>query len=257
MPNNQIKDRFNLFDIVSKRLLLYLHAISIKMLKKISLILCFFLSTTLFSQIHEIGVFLGGSNYIGDVGPTTYIAPNKLALGILYKWNKSPRHAYRISYNQSNIISDDLDSKETSRSGRGYHFENNIKELSLGLEFNFFDFNLHQLSNKTTPYVHSGISYFRYTSLYFLNGEEQIDSRRGTIAIPMTVGIKTKLNRRFILGLEVGARYTFADDIDGSKTANENLSQLNFGNINNNDWYVFSGVTLTYTFGEKPCYCAE
>ena len=37
----------------------------------------------------------------------------------------------------------------------------------------------------------------------------------------------------------------------------ENLSALRFGNLNNNDWYVFSGITLTYTFGEKPCYCAE
>ncbi|WPR72745.1 DUF6089 family protein [Flavobacterium sp. NG2] len=259
MPNNQIIDRFNLFDIVSNRLLLYLHAISIKMIQKISLILCFFLSTTLFSQIHEIGAFLGGSNYIGDVGPTTYIDPNQLALGVVYKWNKSPRHAYRISYMQSNLNSNDLDSKEASRSGRGYYFENNIKELSLGLEFNFFDFNLHQLENKTTPYVHSGVSYIRYSSLYFTNGnnEAQTDSRRGTIAIPMTVGIKTKLNRQFILGLEIGARYTFADDIDGSKAANENLSQFNFGNLNNNDWFVFSGVTITYTFGEKPCYCAE
>ncbi len=255
----QIKERFSLFDIVSNRLLLYLHAISIKMIKKISLILCFFLSTTLFSQIHEIGVFLGGSNYIGDVGPTTYIAPSKRALGLMYKWNKSPRHAYRVSYMQSNIYSNDINSKEASRSGRGFNFENNIKELSLGLEFNFFDFNLHQLRNKTTPYVHSGISYIRYSSMLYTNRniEAQTDSRRGSIAIPMTVGIKTKLNRRFILGLEIGARYTFRDDIDGSKVANENLSQLNFGNINNNDWYVFSGVTLTYTFGEKPCYCAE
>ncbi|MDX1317352.1 MAG: DUF6089 family protein, partial [Xanthomarina gelatinilytica] len=22
-----------------------------------------------------------------------------------------------------------------------------------------------------------------------------------------------------------------------------------------NDWYMFTGVTLTYTFGRKPCYC--
>ncbi|MGA9638772.1 DUF6089 family protein [Flavobacterium sp.] len=217
------------------------------------------MSTALFSQIHEVGVFIGGSNFIGDVGSTTYIAPNKLAFGLLYKWNKSPRHAYRISYTQSNLDSNDLDSKETSRSGRGYHFENNIKELSLGLEFNFFDFNLHEFGNKTTPYVHSGINYIRYSSMYFNNGnkEAQEDSRRASLAIPITIGIKTKLNRRFILAIETGARYTFADDIDGSKVANENLSQLNFGNINNNDWYVFSGITLTYTFGEKPCYCAD
>jgi hypothetical protein len=31
----------------------------------------------MYSQIHEVGVFLGGSNYIGDIGPTTYIASNE------------------------------------------------------------------------------------------------------------------------------------------------------------------------------------
>ena len=30
-----------------------------------------------------------------------------------------------------------------------------------------------------------------------------------------------------------------------------------FGNTNNKDWYVFTGFTLTYTFGNKPCYCRE
>ena len=39
------------------------------------------------AQIHEVGVFLGGSNFIGDVGKTNYVSPNELAFGILYKWN--------------------------------------------------------------------------------------------------------------------------------------------------------------------------
>jgi hypothetical protein len=209
------------------------------------------------SQIHEVGVFLGGSNYIGEIGPTTYIAPSEPVIGILYKWNKSPRHSYRFSYTQSKITSNDLDSNEPSRRQRGYHFENNIKEVSLGLEFNFFDFNLHELQRQFTPYVYSGISYTQYNGLFFVNGETRSDADHGTIAIPMTVGVKTNLNNRFIIGLEVGARYTFADDIDGSNPTNKNLEQLKFGNINNNDWYVFSGLTLTYTFGEKPCYCAD
>jgi hypothetical protein len=34
------------------------------------------------AQIHEVGVFLGGSNYIGDIGRTDYI-PNKLHLGTI------------------------------------------------------------------------------------------------------------------------------------------------------------------------------
>jgi hypothetical protein len=42
-----------------------------------------------------------------------------------------------VFHTQSKITSNDLDSKEPSRSQRGYHFENSIKEVSLGLEFNF------------------------------------------------------------------------------------------------------------------------
>ncbi|UQD55168.1 DUF6089 family protein [Flavobacterium sp. K5-23] len=227
------------------------------MVKLFNLFLLLFLGISTQAQIHEIGVFVGGSNFIGDVGPTTYIAPNEPALGLLYKWNKSPRHAYRFSYTQSKISSNDLNSKETSRSQRGYHFENNIKEVSLGLEFNFFDFDLHNLKNKTTPYVYSGLSYFRHDELYILAGETRKDKSANSIAVPMIIGIKSKFSPNFILAIEVGARYSFSDNLDGSNSENENLKYLQFGNLNNNDWYVFSGVTLTYTFGNSPCYCAE
>lgn len=212
---------------------------------------------TMQAQTHEIGVFIGGSNYIGDVGSTTYIAPNEPAIGVLYKWNKSPRHAYRFSYTQSKITSNDLDSNEPSRSLRGYSFENNIKEVSLALEFNFFDFNLNGLEKKITPYVYSGINYTMYDGLFIINGVTHKDTNQNTLAIPIALGIKSKLSRSLIIGVEVGARYTFADDIDGSLPSNKNLNQYKFGNINNNDWYVFSGVTLTYTFGKIPCYCTE
>jgi len=207
------------------------------------------------AQIHEVGVFVGGSNYVGDVGSTTYISPNKLAFGILYKWNKSPRHSYRFSYTQSKITANDHESKEVSRNQRGYSFENSIKEVSLGLEFNFFDFNLHDSQRKYTPYVYSGITYFRYDELYVTSGKILKDSKTGSFAIPMTVGVKSNISPRLVLALEVGARYTLTDNLDGSNPKNESLIQ--FGNINNNDWYVFSGLTLTYTFGNKPCYCAE
>ena len=209
------------------------------------------------AQIHEVGVFVGGSNYIGDVGLTNYISPNKPAFGLLYKWNKSSRHAYRFSYTQSKIIANDIDSKEPSRFQRGYHFENSIKEVSLGLEFNFFDFNLHKSETKITPYLLSGISYFKYDELYVFNGETIKDKSESSFAIPLNLGIKSNISRYFVLGLEVGARFTFTDNIDGSNPKNENYKTLRFGNINNNDVYLFSGVTLTYTFGEKPCYCAE
>jgi hypothetical protein len=217
-----------------------------------------FFQNVMTAQINEIGVFLGGSNFVGDVGKTNYIAPNEPAFGIVYKWNKSPRHSYRFSYMQSTITANDLDSDVPGRNLRGYRFKNNIKELTAGMEFNFFDFNLHEvLKRKITPYVFTGVSYFAYDELYVLNGQTKKDKTERTLAIPMIVGIKNNILDHFVLGVEVGARYTFTDNLDGSLPANENLAPLQFGNINSKDWYVFTGITLTYTFTEKPCYCAE
>ncbi|MCC9063197.1 DUF6089 family protein [Flavobacterium piscisymbiosum] len=228
-------------------------------MKKIfNLLLCFFPFITLNAQINEIGVFLGGSNFVGDVGNTTYIAPEKLAFGILYKWNKSPRHAYRFSYTQSSVIGNDLDSKETGRNMRGYSFKNDIKELSAGLEFNFFDFNLHDYHTKVTPYIYSGVNFFLYDQLYrnITNPNVMQKQNGSSFAIPIILGIKSNIAPHWVLGAEVGARYTFTDNIDGSNPNTNSANVLKFGNLNNNDWYVFSGITLTYTFGQKPCYCA-
>ncbi len=221
------------------------------------LLFCFAGLTSVNAQIHEIGVFLGGSNYIGDVGPTNYINPHEFAYGVLYKWNKTPRHSWRISYTQSKITSRDSDSDMPARQIRDYDFENNLKEISLGFEFNFFDFNLHDSRRKVTPYVYSGISYLSYTELFVLTDGTKEDYKEGTFAIPMTLGVKSNIMENLILGVEVGARWSLTDNLDGSNPKNENLKTLQFGNTNNKDWYVFSGLTLTYTFGNKPCYCAE
>ena len=224
------------------------------MYKFFNLIFLFFFFS-MNAQIHEIGVFVGGSNYIGDVGSTTYIAPNEPAMGILYKWNKNPRLAYRFSLNGAYYSADDLDSDDPGRNQRGYHFKNSIKEVSLGLEFNFFFFFLHEVKRKYTPYVHSGLNYLRFRDSYLNSNQIRTQERIGVIAIPMTLGIKSNILPHVILALEVGARYTLTDNLDGSNPKDDTL--MKFGNINNNDWYVFSGVTLTYTFGNKPCYCAE
>lgn len=218
----------------------------------------FCLFTYVFSsaQIHEIGIFAGGNNYIGDVGPTNYVKPNEYAFGLLYKWNKSPRHSWRVSYTQGKLTADDRDSHVPSRNQRGFNFENDLKELSLGLEFNFFDFNLHESGFLVTPYMYSGLSVFQYTELYHLSHYQE-DYKEMGIAIPMTVGVKARIADNWVLGLESGARYTFTDNLDGSNPKNDNFAELRFGNLNSKDWYVFTGFTLTYTFGNKPCYCAE
>ena len=221
------------------------------------LLIVFTTVSTINAQIHEIGVFAGGSNFIGDVGSESYIKPNEFAYGFIYKWNRNPRYAWRFSYSQSKITGQDERSSDNRRQVRGFKFQNNIKEVALGFEFNFMDFNLHDFAPKITPYVVASVSYVHYEGLYFANNVSKIDNSNGTIGIPMIVGVKHNIAPQWILAAEVGVRYTFADDLDGSNPRNEDFNNARFGNINSNDWFVFSGLTLTYTFGNKPCYCPD
>lgn len=209
------------------------------------------------AQIHEIGVFLGGANYIGEIGGNAHIAPKDPAFGVVYKWNRSPRHSWRFSAVHGKFSANDADSKVPARKLRNLQFENDITEVSAGLEFNFFDFNLHESEPKITPFVYTGLSYGLYKGLFFVGDEVRYNATHGTLAIPMILGIKGRLLPHLVVAVESGARFSLADDLDGSNPTNNNLAPLRFGNLKSNDWYVFTGVTLTYTFGNKPCYCAE
>jgi hypothetical protein len=209
------------------------------------------------SQIYEIGGYAGGTNFIGDIGSTAYIAPNAPALGIIGKWNRSPRHSWRISLIYSDLKAFDIESDDPRRQERKYKFDSNLLEFSAGMEYTFWDFDLHESGIKVAPYMYTGISIANHDNFYFNTSGTYVSE--GTISwaygIPMVLGVKSNILNNFILGFEIGARYTFSDEIDGSVPDSKELEQFSFGNTNSNDWYVFTGFTLTYTFGQRPCYC--
>jgi hypothetical protein len=221
------------------------------------ILLSFFFTKNADAQIYEVGVFVGGSNFIGDVGTTTYISPNQAAFGAIVKWNRSPRHSFRASVIFSDLEGVDAESDDPRRVQRGYSFNTSILEISAGMEFTFLDFDLHTTGIKGTPYLYTGITAANHDNFYFNQAGELTSENTNSWAfgIPMAIGYKTNISTHLILAAEIGARYTFSDELDGSAPDNEDRQQFSFGNTNNSDWYMFSGITLTYTFGRRPCYC--
>ncbi|MEG3657366.1 DUF6089 family protein [Arenibacter palladensis] len=216
--------------------------------------LLLFICNEIKGQTYEIGLFAGGANNIGDVGRSNFILPSGPAFGGLFKWNKSKRYAWRASIIYGEFTADDSKSDIPSRQQRNFIMDNNILEASAGLEFNFVEYNLHRLGPAFTPYLYTGVTYFRYGYHYFDAAQLQdIGQKDGSFSVPMTVGAKLRISQFFIVGAEIGARYTFTDNLDASNPEGSNYEEFRFGNIFSDDWYVFSGVTLTYTFGRKPC----
>ena len=230
------------------------------------LITLFFLLTNHligFSQIHEMGMFLGGSNTISDLGSTHFIYANSPAFGLIYKWNLTTRYALRASFITSKLKSSDYYANDLSRFNRFFEVDNKVFEFSAGMEVNFFDFDLHNQDKEFSPYFFTGINYFQYQLFTIRNGLSSIDIDKYDSAlefsIPAIIGIKFSINNSFVLSFETGVRYSLTDNIDGSNPIGqfENDIQVKHGELYNNDWYVFTGIALSYTFGRQPCYCKE
>ena len=215
------------------------------------------------AQVHELGLFLGGSNTIGDVGSTLPILANSPAYGLVYKWNITTRYAIRASFISSTLKSYDYYAQDLSRFNRFFRIDNNILEFSAGMEVNFFEFDLHDDDREFSPYIFAGVNYFQHQLFTITeNLADPVVEKYDTelqFSIPIIVGIKASISPLFIVSLETGVRYSFTDNIDGSNPIGqyENNPTLKLGSIYNKDWYVFTGFTFSYTFGQIPCYCKE
>ncbi|SOS48317.1 conserved hypothetical protein [Tenacibaculum finnmarkense] len=214
-------------------------------------ILFAFTAITTQSQTHEVGFFVGGSNYVGDIGRTNYIYPNKIGGGLIYKYNLNPRIALRATYSYIPVSGDDNQAKNAFRKQRGYVFSNTLHEFATGIEFNFFNYNISNYKTNFTPYILAEIAAFNYVS-----PSKRIDANtirlknKISYSLPVGVGVKGRLFKNFAAAFEIGARFTLVDDID---LTTDKINSLNFGGTGN-DVYMFTGVSIVYSFGRPPCY---
>ena len=92
------------------------------MKKCILLLILTSFSNVALGQMYEVGISLGGSNYVGDIGRTSYIYPNKLGGAAFFKFNKNPRMALRATYSYLPIKANDLDADTDFRRLRELKF---------------------------------------------------------------------------------------------------------------------------------------
>jgi len=221
------------------------------MKKSILLMIFVCFSNVLLGQVYEAGIFVGGSNFVGDVGRTNYIYPNEIAGAVFFKYNHNPRIAFRATYSYLPFSGNDADADTDFKNDRGISFTNTIHELAIGLEYNFYDYDLSTPGKTWTPYITIDLAAYNYE---YIVGEPQpnefLYDSKNSFTIPFGVGFKSKLIGPLAFAVETKFRYSLNDDLDYTT---DTIPKLNFGG-NNNDWYVFTGISLIYTFGRPACY---
>ncbi|WP_139958634.1 type IX secretion system protein PorG [Flavicella sediminum] len=233
--------------------------------KPIFILIFTMLTSVLTAQVNELGLLLGGSNHVGDVGSSKVFRPFSSASGLIYKFNKTPRIAYRASLSKLNINPDDADSYNEVQHSFENSINKSITELSVGIEINFFEYNLAYRGQERTPYLFLGLAAIQFKAAQ--STAPSVDpeiivnyENERSLAIPFGIGYKTRLYGRFALAIETRVQYTFTDNLDDGQFISEEIlaadhpNKEKFNNSATNDWYTFTGISLVYTFGRPACY---
>ncbi len=248
------------------------------------------------AQSSELGIMPGISSYKGDISSSLFATEFfHIAGGVHFKRCINNRWAYRLGINLGSISGEDADTDEPFNQFRNLNFKSNILELHFIYEFNFFEYQIANPESDWTPFVMAGLALFRFNpkgqlgdtwyDLQPLGTEGQSTSlypqrkkyKRIQPSVPFGGGFKIRLNERFGIQIEAGARRTYTDYLDDISTTYPNKAvllaengslavQLSDKTIdrltdNNNDrqrgdashadWYMFAGVHLNFTLSRK------
>lgn len=232
------------------------------------------------SQDLEVGLFGGGSYYIGDVNPSGHFKGTQLAYGVLARYTINDRWAVKLSGTRGTIRGDA--SSTWFLPNRNLQFESPVTDISAVAEFNFLPYFTGSRRNFITPYVYAGIgvAFFKPSSggveLQPLGTEGQQVGYEGrkpysltTLNIPFGLGMKVGITRRIGMALFWEMHKTFTDYLDDVSTTyyldgtvidpddpQQYLSDptmsyqpgMQRGNSRDLDWYSFYGITITYKF---------
>lgn len=231
----------------------------------------------------EIGVFGGGSYYLGDLNPGKQFLLTKPAFGGFIRHNFNERTSVKAAFTYGTLKGDDMISK--ANTDRGINFTTPVSDFSATFELNFFDYFIGSLRHFVTPYMFAGASVFIYNpkatydgvtyELHGLRTEGQGSAnpdlkmyKRTQFSIPFGIGIKYSINSFIGLSADWKMHKTFTDYIDDvSTTYYLDLQNVNSGEVNSaaiasdpalkhnrdmqrgdssyNDWYSFIGISLS------------
>jgi len=244
-------------------------------------------------QKAELGIFLGGSYYLGDMNPSKPFAFTKPAGGLVYRKIINPRYALKSNLLAGSLYATDSKSNDPLQKNRNLHFKSLLIELAGEIEFNFLPYEIGNPRYPFSPYAFIGLAGFYFNPKAELGGSWHNLQPLGTegqgnkkyfltqISIPFGLGFKVSLSKRIGLSCEWGLRKTFTDYIDDVSTTypdpvalqnkagtlagqlsdpslnKDNTTHTGYqrGNSKNKDWYSFAGITIGYRINAKEAKC--
>lgn len=225
-------------------------------------------------------------------GPDLFIP----ATGVQFRRNFNHRISFKTSFLYGHVEAIDANSNVGMHQDRNISFRTDLFELSTQFEIYFHSMNVSNSNERFSPYFTTGLAglYFNPQSTIgdswvntqpynteFQGGVDVLteapieDYKNVQITVPLGIGFKWFVTKKLSISLEWGMRATFTDYLDDISTyyhpdlqgntaiiADQSISEnikdyRQRGFANTNDWYNFTGFTISWLFQKDNFVCAD
>ena len=200
------------------------------------------------SQLLEFGIGGGALNYSGDLIRGYKITNIRPAIAVHHRMNFSKEVSIKWALTSGVLVGSEDHIDAFSRQ-RDFSFSINMAEVSSVIEYHFLDYKNDKSPIRWSPYAFGGVGFTRFTGL----AEPKENFNRIQTVIPFGLGFKQLIGKRFSLDTELGIRKTFFDLLDNTSDGDLATKNYQYGNPNDNDWYSYFGVSLSFILYEIPC----
>lgn len=203
------------------------------------------------AQFLEFGGSVGIVSYSGDLRRGYNLSDASLGFTPVARFNFSEIVSLKLGLLVGTVAGSEAPIDALALQ-RNKSFESTIMELSGTMEYHFLDFKTENSRVEYSPYIFLGFGVLNFP-------ETPSESEISTLqpVIPMGGGFKYLIKKKYCLGIELGARKTFFDYVDGVSGGDPLISKENqsyqFGNPNDDDWYFFTGISFTVILHNIPC----
>ena len=209
----------------------------------------------------EVGIGIGATNYKGEISPQLQWQNSRPAFTVFYRYDVSSPVTLRGAFTAGGLRANDSNVEGVNgtppplQAYRQASLRGSVYELSGVMEYNFLDYHLRREKGRfhVSPYLFLGVAgYYVSTTTetqnQALKSAFNQDGSKVGIAIPAGAGLKVALSSHLNLGLEMGVRKTFTDELDHLGTQDPL-----YVNAHDQDWYYYSGLSVSYTFYKILC----
>lgn len=204
-----------------------------------------------FKRPHEMGFFIGTSNYAGDIVKTGNYDMREFgaAYGAFYRIN-SQSLSWKFSLLRGQLSGDDLSWVGTDRVDRGFSFTSPLTEFAVHAEFQLLNRGEWRMNSSSRRYFDAFL--FAGAGVALVNpktnfnrslggdypawiAEDERNRKTAMMTIPVGFGMKYEIGENFIVGADFSLNPVFNDYLDGiSRSADPE----------DNDWYVTGGFSF-------------